>query len=429
MQQSKRLGTATIAAAVGLLVFLNGTGPNSAKAQASDTLRLYDALALARSANPTLHAARLRADAAAQRIPQAGAWTNPQLGVGLMNRPLDGFGTDERMTMNVIEVTQRVPWPGKLAFGSERAERMAEADSLDAEEADRQIAARVQAAYYQLAFVDRAVIVMRDTRSLLRNFLEVSSTRYAVGEGLQQDVLQAQISVAQMTEEITVMEQRRIAVSARLNALLGRYPTVPIVAVELPPITDTLPVVTTLMVEAEAARPALGAARARIEAAGAGYRAARRTLYPDFLVRVAYGQRPQYADMMTFTVGVSVPLFAGSRDGPLREEHLAMQAVEEARQRDLYNETFARVTELRAEAERARSLSSLYANAVLPQARAAVESALSSYRVGSVDYMTLVQNQMTVNRYEIESIRLLTDYHRATAELGALVGHELGGAQ
>jgi outer membrane protein TolC len=101
---------------------------------------------------------------------------------------------------------------------------------------------------------------------------------------------------------------------------------------------------------------------------------------------------------------------------------LAMQAMEEARARDLYNETFARVAELRAEAERARSLSSLYINAVLPQAYAAVESALSAYRVGQVDYMTLVQNQMTVNRYEIESVRLAADFQRALAELQALVG-------
>ena len=71
---------------------------------------------------------------------------------------------------------------------------------------------------------------------------------------------------------------------------------------------------------------------------------------------------------------------------------------------------------------RARALSALYANAVLPQARAAVESALSAYRVGRVDYSTLVQNEMTVNRYEIESVRLTADYHRALAELDALVG-------
>ncbi len=54
--------------------------PASAAAQApADTFRLADAVALAREANPMLQAARLRADVAEQRIPQSGAWPDPQL--------------------------------------------------------------------------------------------------------------------------------------------------------------------------------------------------------------------------------------------------------------------------------------------------------------------------------------------------------------
>jgi hypothetical protein len=42
--------------------------------------------------------------------------------------------------------------------------------------------------------------------------------------------------------------------------------------------------------------------------------------------------------------------------------------------------------------------------------------------------MTLVQNELTVNRFEIESVRLSADYQRAVAELEALVASDLGGA-
>lgn len=106
-----------------------------------------------------------------------------------------------------------------------------------------------------------------------------------------------------------------------------------------------------------------------------------------------------------------------------------MQASEEAMELDLYNETFARLAELRADAERARNLSHLYATAVLPQARAAVDAALSAYRVGSVDYMTLVESEMTVNRYEVESVRLAAQFRQAIAEIEALVSTDLGGTR
>ena len=70
--------------------------------------------------------------------------------------------------------------------------------------------------------------------SMLEEFLQVSSTLYEVGQGVQQDVLQAQVSVARMTEDIIVMEQSRTATASRLNALLGQPATAPVGTVELP---------------------------------------------------------------------------------------------------------------------------------------------------------------------------------------------------
>jgi len=415
-------------AAAALLAALTAAAARTAAQQIPpDTLRLADAVALAQSDNPALQSARLTADAAAERVGPAGAWSDPMLSFGLMNRPLDGFGTDEAMTMNSVQLTQRIPWPGKLGYARERAERLADAQALDADETEHQLVARVTSIYYQLAFMDRGLAVMRETRDLLRDFLDVSSTRYAVGEGLQQDVLQAQVSVARMTEDITVMEQNRVAMAARLNALLGREATVAVEALVLPEPSGTLPPVDSLMARATAERPALAAARERVMAAEAGYRSARRQLYPDFTVTLGYGQRPQYTDMATIMVGVSVPIFAGSAQLPLRRQLAAEQAAREAQERDLYNETFAKLTELRADAERAARLAALYRDAILPQARAAVESAFSAYRVGTVDYMTLVDNELTVNRYEIESVRLAADYQRNLAELEALVGGPIGG--
>jgi cobalt-zinc-cadmium efflux system outer membrane protein len=394
-----------------------------------DTLRLAEVVAAARAANPMLRAARLEAAAAADRVSQAGALPDPELQLGLMNRPVAGFGTSEPMTMNAIQLTQMIPWPGKLGYGRERSRRLADAQRLDADEAELGMVARAKGVYFQLAYMDRALGVMDQTRALLRSFLEVSSAMYGVGTGLQQDVLRAQVAVARMTEDITVMEQDRVAMAARLNALLGRDATAPVGALELPAGEDSLPAVDSLMSLAASRRPALAAARSRVAAAGAGYRQARRELFPNLMLGVSYGQRPRFDDMVSLMVGISIPVWAGSRQLPMRRELLAMQSMQEAEERNLYNETFAQLAELRAEAERARNLSRLYATAILPQARASVESALSAYRVGRVDYMTLVDNQMTVNRYAIEGIRLTAAYDGAVAQIEALIGADLGGGR
>ena len=326
------------------------------------------------------------------------------------------------MTMNSYQLTQALPWPGKLSFGEDRARNLAQAQRFDAAQAEADVIATVSSAYYQLAYMDRALTAMGQTRELLRSFHQVASAMYGVGTGLQQDVLQAQVAVARMTEDITAMTQERVAMAARLNALLARDATAPVGTLELPPAEDTLPSVDSLMTLAAERRPALRAARQRALAAAAGYRAARRELFPDLMVGVSYGQRPRFDDMVSLMIGFSLPVWAHSRQLPLRHEMQAMQAAEEARARDLYNETYARLAELRAEAVRARNLSQLYATAILPQARASVDAALASYRVGQVNFMSLVENQMTVNRYAIEGVRLLAEHHTAVAEIGALLG-------
>lgn len=395
-------------------------------ASPSDTLRLVEVLAEASTGNPMLRAARLRADMAAHRTPQAGGLPDPVLGLGLKNRPLDGFGAEEPMTMNVVQLSQSFPWPGSLGFEEEAAERTARAEAFESEDLEADLAARVSTAYYELAALDRTAGILRETRDLLAEFEQLTLARYEVGQGIQQDILQARIAGASASADLEVLAERRTAGAARLNALLGRSAPAPVGPLELPPLTDTLPSLEVLMSRAEVHRPALLAARERVLAAEAEMRSARRQSYPEFSVMLEYGQRPQYADMASVMVGVRLPLWSGSKQTPRRRETEVQASLEQARALDLYNETFARLAELRASAERSRSLVDLYDLSILPQARAAVESSLSAYRVGKVDYMTLLTNQMTVNRYETELVMVTAEHHITAARIAALTGAESG---
>ncbi len=416
---------------IGLTVCALLAAPGSrlrAQAPDPDTLRLSDALQLALQANPVLHAARAGALAAAERVGPAGALADPRLQIGLMNRMASDFGsTMDPMTMNQLQVMQMLPWPGKLGGARRAALHTAAAASADADEQARMLATQVRVTYYDLAYTDRALDVSRRTQGLLRQFLDVSTTMYAVGSALQQDVLSAQVEVARMAEEITRMEQERVAGAVRLNTLLGRAPDTPVGALELPDAGADLPATDTLLGWAFTARPALQAGAERLAAAEASLAAARRELYPDFEVGVQYQRRPAFPDMVSLMVGVNLPIFAGSKQLAMRRQMAAMRDMSQAELQGLRNETAARVIETRARAARDLKLARLYKSGIVPQARAAVQAALASYRVGRVSFIQLVDNQMTVNRYETETYRLIADYHQAVAELEALVGAPLEG--
>jgi outer membrane protein TolC len=302
------------------------------------------------------------------------------------------------------------------------------AAGADAEEQMRMLGAQVRVTYYDLAYTDRALGVMRGTQGLLRQFLDVSTTMYAVGSAVQQDVLRAQVEIGRMAAEITRMEQERLADAARLNALLGRDPGQPIGALELREPGGDLPPVDTLLRRALESRPALRASAERVAAADASLAAARRELYPDFQLGFQYQERPMFPNMMSVMLGVNLPIFAGNKQLAMRRQMTAMRAMSQAELQNVRNETVARIIETRARAAQDVALTRLYRTGVLPQSRMAVQAALTSYRVGRVAFMQLVDNQMTVNRYETETYRLMAEYQQAMGELDALVGAPVGGA-
>jgi outer membrane protein TolC len=64
----------------------------------------------------------------------------------------------------------------------------------------------------------------------------------------------------------------------------------------------------------------------------------------------------------------------------------------------------------------------LYQTGIIPQANLQINSAMSAYRVNKADFMTLLDSQMTLYKYELEYHLALTEYEKSMANLEAAVG-------
>ena len=231
-----------------------------------------------------------------------------------------------------------------------------------------------------------------------------------------------------MTEGIARMNAMREAAAARLNALLNRPVKTPVPSPVLPRFPPDLPDVDSLEGMALIGRPMLTAGALDVEAAIAAEGRARREIWPDLQLGAIYGQRPMVEGtdrMLSLMVGFSVPIWAGRRQLKMREEAQAMRLAAEAELAAMRAETRGRLGELSAELQRVRTLRDLYRNTILPQADATVVSALSAYRVGEVDLMTLLDAQMTLNRYRQQVFQLEAEDGAALAELEMLLGQSL----
>jgi outer membrane protein TolC len=387
--------------------------------------QVYRAVA---AANPRIAAAGALALAAEARVAPARRPPDPQLQFGLMNRSLPGFGLSDPLGMNQVQLMQMVPFPGKLRMAGQAAAARAEAERARAADTHWEVRARAAMAFYELYQMDRSLQVAGETLRILQDLATTSRSMYAVGEGRQADVLRAQVEIARMSEDITRMRTERVSAAARLNALLAVDPATPVGTPVPPSFPDTLPVLDSLVAEAVRNRPMVQAGQAEVRAADAGARLARREIWPDLQLGVQYGQRPMDGEtdrMLSLMVGVNLPIFAGSRQLAMRREASAMRRMAEWDLAAMEAETRGRLAELYAGAERARRLGELYERTILPQAHTTVAAALASYRVGAVDFMTLLDDQMTVNRYRQDLYALVAQRGQALAELEMLLGRAL----
>lgn len=423
----------------GALIAAGGLGAQ--QSTSPDRLRLGDLYAEVARANPRIAAANALATAARARVPGARRPPDPQLQLGFMNYTLPGLVPMETLGMTQLQLMQMVPVGGKLRLAGRAADAQADAQGERARDVRWELRTQAAMAFYDLYATDQQLGVARQTLRLLQDISRIADAMYRVGEGRQADVLRARVEIARMTEDTLRMVAMRRTMAARLNALLDRDAAATVESPLLPRFADSLPAQAWLDSLAADGRPMIRAGLEDVRAAEAQATLARRELLPDLQVGVQYGQRtatmPATDPMSAATVerktermgslmiGASIPVFARDRQLQMRTEANAMRAMALADVAAMRAETRGRVGEALANLNRARNLARLYRTTILPQAEATVSSALSAYRVGGVPFMTLLDDQMTVNSYRQELSTLEADEGKAWAELEMLTGREL----
>jgi cobalt-zinc-cadmium efflux system outer membrane protein len=413
------------ATVLAFMVGLIGAVPVSGQ----QALTLEQVYARLQENNSQLAAARALAHATAARQPGATVPADPSVQLGVMNLSLPSLRANMPTSMAPsIQLMQMIALPGKLSLAGSIAEKSSEAARTQSNEVWWELRAQAAMAFYELYSLDGQLEVMNSTLKLLQDFQGVAKAMYGSGTGRQSDVLRANVETAKMQADILRMRAMRAAAAARLNALLGRPADTPVERVAVGELTLALPTHDTLRAWAETSRPMLIRARTLIEQAELQRDLAGKELWPDFNVGFAYGQRS--AEMGTermgsLMVGFTVPVFAAQRQMRMRDEAGAMETMARAELSGMRAQVDARLGELLAALALNTSLIDLYRTNIIPQADANVQSALSAYRVGSVDFMTLVDAQMIVNRYRQELHALVSEYGSALAELEMTVGRAI----
>ena len=392
------------------------------------TVRLADVLEMVERLNPRLAAAEAMARAARARVPAASRPADPQLQLGWMNYELPELRPMQPLGMTQLQLMQMVPVAGQLRLSGDIARARADVAATMIDDVRLELRARSAMSFYDLYAIEGALGVASETKRLLEDIAAVADRMYQVGEGRQADVLRARVEIARMEEEIIRMQTMRAVEQANLNALLVRPAGSPIGTPVLPSFPRVPASVDSLVALADQHRPLLRAGAKELEAAERQSTLAVREIWPDLLVGVQLGQRSGAMGverMGSLMIGASIPVFARSRQLPMRTEMIAMQVAARAELDAMRTETSGSVAAASADLDRARRLAELYRTSVLPQAEATVASSRAAYRVGDVPFMTLIDAQMMLNRYRQELFTLEADEGKAWTQLEMLTGRVL----
>ena len=396
-----------------------------------DAVNLEGLIEEALSNNPDLKAADEKVQAGGEKPAQEESLDNPRIGLGLMNVPVNSFDfNQEPMTQKQVSVIQKLPFPGKLGLKGDIARKDVDIAREELLEKRNNMVMQVKTVYRNLLLVDRTIEITEKNRDMVREFVKTAETKYSVGMGIQQDVLKARVELSKMIDMLISLGQKKTSLLARMNALLYRPSGKKLEDVDVGDIDSLKPAdfpytpdqLETIAIEN---RPVLVAAKQRIERSKLSIMLAKKNYYPDFDVGMSYGQRQSLPDFLSGFVTISIPLWHKNREDRKVAEETAMARQAEEQYEAMKNDIFFKISDSTAEIGKYRQQMDLLKTGLIPQSRAALESAIAGYGVNKVDFMTLINNFITSYNYEIEYYRVLTSYENMLAEIEASVGKRL----
>jgi outer membrane protein TolC len=391
--------------------------------EAPEELSLPDLVREALDHNPAVQMVARGVEARRARVPQAAALPDPMLMFGVMNEgrpvPFQTLG-EASFSEAYLGVSQDLPFPGKRRLRKEAAHEDAEAAEWALEAVRRRVAADVADIYYDLYIVHAALDVVGESTQLLEQLVKAAHARLSVGQTSQQDVLEAEVERSRLEERRTSLVQRRAILEARLRSLLNRGSGPPLgrpSAVTPTPVPDSLD---ELLSRAEERSPVLQE-KARVVAQGERLvDLAKRDRKPDFSVNFTYHNRGRLEPYYSFGGTLTLPNLHGRQKHALEEAVASLEGARSGSDQARAEVRYA-VNEAYEMASAAERLLRLYDEGILKQARLSLDSALAQYRVGKVDFLTLITSWRRLLDYDLTYREQLAAHEKAVARLAVHV--------
>ena len=338
-------------------------------------------------------------------------------------RPFAGY-TNSDFAYIGIGASQELPYPGKLRLRGEVAQRDANTKEAKLHATRATIADAVKADYIQLAYMQTTLEILEENQRVMDQLIQDATAHYQVGQGMQEDVLQAQVERTQIIREITMHHQQVGQVEANLKGLLHRDQDSPDIVAENLVESPLVPTSAELLQVVRGHNPKVQVDASAIDKQHAALASAQRDGKPDFDLAYMYENTdPKYRDYYVFTLNVHVPRRRRVRAEVAETSQMLAQSKE-----TLDGDLQQQLAEVKRQYVTASSDSDLlkeYREGLIPQSDAAYRSTLNAYAANRDQLTHVLLYFVNVLNLKLEYAQVLADRETALAHLETLTGATL----
>ncbi|GAA4336803.1 CusA/CzcA family heavy metal efflux RND transporter [Flaviaesturariibacter amylovorans] len=333
----------------------------------------------------------------------------PRTGIFAENEDIN---PEDRKGILKIGVSQNLDWPG--LYKAQRNLLQQQVGAVEAARRVRELEIRrdLQAAYYQIWYLQSKQELWRRLDSLYTSFARAASLRVRTGESAGLDSLSASARAREISVQLGLL-QRDIQASQEALKRVLNTPTS-----YLPPLTPLEKVSLPALVDSLAAHPSLQVQTQNINIAEAELNVQRQSNKPSFESRFfsqrLYGVSNPFSG---FSVTVGIPIFGrGAYRSKVRAAQLERQYQESVLGYDrlalatAYNQA---LQQLRKDQELLR----FYEESGLAQAEAIIKAANLAYRGGEINFNDLSQYLTQAIDMQKAYLDMLNGYNQAAIQV------------
>ena len=392
--------------------------------------RLEDYLRDAALNNAALKASFQTWKATLESIPQAKALADPQFTYGYFIREVETRIGRQRQKFDLM---QTFPWFGVIKARTDAAGANARAAYKRYEAKKLELFQEVKHAFYEFSYLARAIEITNESLENIKGYEEVVRIKYIGAASSHPDLVRAQIELVLIEDRLNSLKNLRPTITARLNSILNRP-----VSSELPwpqspqyeQVSIEFAKLLALIIENN---PDLRAVDHVIEAMRSKETLAQKRSYPNIGLGFSYidtahamasGVSDSGKDPIMAMVSLNLPIWTESYKAAERQAKAELVKTRQEKIQ-LENTLGANARQLLYELDDTARRIRLYGGIVIPKAYEMVAASETAYGGGTIDFLSLIDAQDKLLKYELLYERALAENAQKLAKLERIAGTPL----